>query len=118
METTHIFYISSILLNIFAFFIVIYMVRRIENGNKSLRQLVDGLNKHLISTNSFMEKIDQTTIQIDKNLLICSRDNTDHKFELLKALSDLRLEAIEEQTAKYKVNEAIRKAMEAPRNND
>ena len=118
MEITNIFYISSILLNILVFFIVVYLVRRIENGNKELRQLVDGFNNHLISMNSFMEKIDQTTIQIDKNLLICSRDNTDNKFELLKALSDLRLEAIEEQTAKYKVNEAIRKAMEAPRNDD
>jgi hypothetical protein len=118
LEITNIVYISSILLNILVFFIVVYLVRIIENGNKELRQLVDGFNNHLISMNDFLKKIDQATIQIDKNLLICSRDSTDNKFELLKALSDLRLEAIEEQTAKFKVNEAIRKAMEAPRNDD
>ena len=49
---------------------------------------------------------------------IWARDNIDNKFEILNSLSDLRLEAIEEQTAKYKVNEAIRIAMETPRNSD
>lgn len=118
METTNIISISSIFLNIFLLFMVVYMFRRMENDKKSLFRLMDGFDKYLISTNTFIQKIDQTTVQTDKNLLVLSRDSTDNKYEILNALSDLRLEAIEEQTAKYKVNEAIRKAMEAPQNGD
>ena len=116
MDTTTIISMSSILLNLILLFMVIYMFRRMKNDNKLLCHLMDGLNNHLISTSTFIQKIDQTTIQTDKNLLIRSRDSTDNKYEILNALSDLRLEAIEGQTAKYKVNEAIRKAMEAPGN--
>ncbi len=69
-------------------------------------------------TSKLLKKIDARVKKIEKEINTQSRDITDNKYELLKSLSDLRkslsdlrVETIDAQTAKYKVNEAIRMAM-------
>ena len=72
---------------------------------------IEDIKAECHATSKILKKLETKVKKLEKEINHQSQLITDNKYDLLKSLNDLRVETIDAQTAKYKVNEAIRKAM-------
>ena len=63
------------------------------------------------ANSKLLKKIEARVKKAEKEINNQSQIITDNKYDFLKSLNDLKVETIDAQTAKFKINEAIRKAM-------
>tara|TARA_B110000196_G_C21118372_1_gene651791 strand:+ start:542 stop:1012 length:471 start_codon:yes stop_codon:yes gene_type:complete len=82
-----------------------------NKNNTQLNNHISEIKTEFLSNNALLKIIETQVDRIEDETRHQSKKITDNNHDILKALSDLREETIDAQTAKYKVNEAIRMAM-------
>ena len=97
----------NILLNSFVLCLLFY-------GKKSIYDKIKSI--YILSNQVTFEinKLDKKATGLKKEINALNKSNADHKYEIINYLNDLKTETIDEQTSRYKINEAIRKAMARP----